>query len=193
MLGRGDVEADHVADLGDEVGIGRQLEGLEPVRLQAEGAPDALHGRDRHSARPRHAARTPVGGIGRRRFQGAHDHRLDPLILDGAGRSRPGLVAKPVEPVRREASAPLADRLPIHAQPSRYDLVLPALGTSQDDPRPQRQSLSRATARDQRLQFRALCFVQLQRRQLSTAHRHPPLKPQRECLSRLSRLRVSEL
>ena len=51
---RGQVEADHVAHLGDEVGVGRELEGRDPVRLQAEGAPDPLHGGGRPAAGPGH-------------------------------------------------------------------------------------------------------------------------------------------
>src|SRR5262245_1487758 len=34
----------HIAHLGHKVWIAGELEGLQPVRLQAEGAPDALHG-----------------------------------------------------------------------------------------------------------------------------------------------------
>src|SRR5437660_2311232 len=42
-LGRGHVEADDVANLGNEIGVGRELEGLQPVWLQAEGAPYPLY------------------------------------------------------------------------------------------------------------------------------------------------------
>jgi len=35
------IQPDDVADLVDEQRIGRKLEGFLPVRLQAEGAPDA--------------------------------------------------------------------------------------------------------------------------------------------------------
>ena len=62
-LRRRHVEPDDVAHLGDEVGIGGELEGLQPVRLQAEGPPDALHRRGRQAARLGHAARTPMGGV----------------------------------------------------------------------------------------------------------------------------------
>ncbi len=40
---RRDVKADDVAHLGDEVRIGGELECLQPVRLEPEGPPDALH------------------------------------------------------------------------------------------------------------------------------------------------------
>ena len=44
VLGRVEVEADHVADLVDEEGVGRELEGLRQVRLEAEGTPGAGDG-----------------------------------------------------------------------------------------------------------------------------------------------------
>jgi hypothetical protein len=34
------------AHLGQEIGIGRELEALHPVRLKPEGPPDPLHRRD---------------------------------------------------------------------------------------------------------------------------------------------------
>lgn len=43
MLGRADVEADHITHVGHEIRVGRELERLHPMRLQAEGSPDALH------------------------------------------------------------------------------------------------------------------------------------------------------
>src|SRR6185437_2936267 len=42
-LGRGDVESDHIAHLGHEIRVSRDLERLYPMRLQTEGSPDALH------------------------------------------------------------------------------------------------------------------------------------------------------
>jgi len=41
-LGRRHVKADDVADLVDEQGVGGQLEGLSPARLEREGLPDAV-------------------------------------------------------------------------------------------------------------------------------------------------------
>ena len=44
-LGRVEIEAYDVAHLVDELRVARQLEALDPMRLQAEGAPDAVHRR----------------------------------------------------------------------------------------------------------------------------------------------------
>ena len=44
MIGRIEIEADDVADLLDEKGIGGELEALGPMRLDAEQLEVALHG-----------------------------------------------------------------------------------------------------------------------------------------------------
>src|ERR1700688_2933593 len=104
------------------------------MRLQAEGAPDPLYCRDRQPAGPRHAARTPVGGVGGLRLKGADDHRLDPGILDGARRPRSRLVPKTFKPTLGEPSPPLANRVGIDSQTGRHNLALLAISTGQDDP-----------------------------------------------------------
>ena len=41
LVGRIQIQPDDVAHLVDELGVGGELEGLDPVRLQAEGVPQA--------------------------------------------------------------------------------------------------------------------------------------------------------
>src|SRR5437899_655967 len=74
----GHVGTDDVANLGEEVGSVESLE-VSPT--------DAAAGRRRAisvvrsrltAAGPWHAARTPVGGVGRLRLKGADNHRFDP-------------------------------------------------------------------------------------------------------------------
>jgi hypothetical protein len=65
---RAQVEPDDVAHLLDEQRIVRQLEGLAPVRLQAEGPPDAVDGGGRIADRPSHRAQRPMRPAGRRGF-----------------------------------------------------------------------------------------------------------------------------
>ena len=43
---RVDVKADHIADLAGELQVAAELEGFQPVRRQAVGAPDLLHRAD---------------------------------------------------------------------------------------------------------------------------------------------------
>ena len=51
----GHVEPDDVADLGHQVRVCRELEGLGTMRLQTEGPPDTLNRRGRQAARLGHA------------------------------------------------------------------------------------------------------------------------------------------
>jgi len=67
------VQPHEVAHLLHEKGIGRKLEGLGSMRLQPEGSPDAGDRGARQLRCPSHRARAPVGGLGRRRLQGASD------------------------------------------------------------------------------------------------------------------------
>ena len=102
MVWRAHIEADDVAHLVDEQRIGGQLEGFRTVRLQAEGAPDALDAGGGNPARARHTSRTPMGSALRHRLQGCDDHRLDFGIVDRARHARTRLVMEAVQPLREK-------------------------------------------------------------------------------------------
>ena len=89
ILRRAHVQADDVADLLDEVGVGGELEGLAEVGLEAEGPPDAADGRLRQPDGLGHVAGAPVGGGLGLLLQGLGDDPLDHRVGDrprGAGR-----------------------------------------------------------------------------------------------------------
>jgi hypothetical protein len=65
MVRRIDVEADDVAQLGDELRIVGQFELTHPVRLQAMGTPDALDRTDADPDRLGHGGARPMGGVRR--------------------------------------------------------------------------------------------------------------------------------
>ena len=94
-LGRAHVEPDDVAHLLDEERVRRELEGLAPVRLQAEGAPDAVDGGGRVADRLGHRAQRPVGRARRRRLQGQADRLGDLVVADLARRTGPRLAEHP--------------------------------------------------------------------------------------------------
>ncbi len=99
VLRRIEVEADDVADLGLQLGIGGELERLAPPRLHAVGTPRA---RDRRVADPQVLAQQPRGPVGdrqrrRRRLQRRGD---DLRIIDRLGPTTARLVTKAGEPVR---------------------------------------------------------------------------------------------
>ena len=60
-LGRRQVEPDDIAHFLYEQRIGGQLESLDAVRLQTEGAPDAMHRRRRMTDLFSHAPEAPTG------------------------------------------------------------------------------------------------------------------------------------
>jgi len=68
VAGRIHVEPDDVLHLGGERGIGGALEGAQPMRLEAVGLPDALHGAQADADHLGHGPPGPVGdGTGRLR------------------------------------------------------------------------------------------------------------------------------
>ena len=84
MVWRAHIEADDVAHLVDKQWIGGQFEGFRTVRLQAEGAPDALDAGGGNPARSRHPARAPMSSALWHRLQCCDDHRFDFGIIDRA-------------------------------------------------------------------------------------------------------------
>jgi hypothetical protein len=74
------VEPNHIAYLGHEVRVGRKLEALLPVRLQAERPPYALHRRGRKTAARRHATGTPMRRAFRLAFQRGHSMRASSMV-----------------------------------------------------------------------------------------------------------------
>src|SRR5215471_13170310 len=131
------------AALATAAGCGRALEGLDAMRLQAEGAPDAADARGRDAGVTRHAARAPMRGSARLALQPLHDDALDLRIVDLARHPRPRLVEQPVNAALDKTPTPLANRLHGHPLARRHRLVAQARGTAQYDARPQRQSLRR--------------------------------------------------
>ena len=66
MLRRINIKPHHVMQLVDELGIIRELELSDAMRLQPVGVPDALHRACADALLPRHHGYGPVGGLGRR-------------------------------------------------------------------------------------------------------------------------------
>ena len=143
-LGWVQVQANDVADLLDELGIGRQLEGVDQMRLEPKGPPDPADGRLRQADLAGQRSGRPVGRIGGRLLQGQDQHLLDLLIGDRAGRPQPG-AHRPDPPSggRQTASAtwspsastpPAARRLRRcwrrRRSPARSDTATPAPGQS---------------------------------------------------------------
>ena len=136
------------------------------MRLQAEGPPDAMNGRGRVAARPRHRAKAPMGRVRRRLFQRQPDRFRDGVIADLTRRAGAGFVVQTVEALRRIAATPLAHGVRARLETNGDLLVLQPFRRRQDDPSPPRKPLRRLATTRQRLQFGALVIAQRDR------HRH---------------------
>ena len=110
------VQRDEVADLLDQVGVRRHLEGVLAPRLEPERPPDLAHGRVGDPVLGGQAPGRPVRRVGRRGLQRLDDDRFDHVVADGALGAGPGRVDQPVEPVGREPVPPLRHRRRVAAQ-----------------------------------------------------------------------------
>ena len=165
-----EIQPDDVPHLLDEHRIAGELKGLDPMRLQREGLPDAMDGGGREAGRLGHRAQAPMGRVRGRRLQRALDHFGNLGVADRARRARPRLVRQPVEPGFGKAGAPLADGMLAAAERRRDRLVDPALRRQQHDPRAPRQGLRRPLPAHQRLQFRSFPVRQRDLDRLASRH-----------------------
>ena len=92
MVGRVEVEADDVADLLDEEGIGGELEVLLPVGLEVEGGPETLDRGLRDPGGFGHGTAGPVrAAVGGTDLERLLDQYHDGVVRDGARPSRTAL------------------------------------------------------------------------------------------------------
>lgn len=94
MGGRIDIEADHVPQLVDELGIVRELELAHPMRLEAVRTPDALDGADADSGRLSHHGASPVRCLARRVGERQSDDTLGHFAAKRLNARGPRLVTK---------------------------------------------------------------------------------------------------
>ena len=171
-LGRVQIQADHVAELGLEVRVLGQLEHIGAPRAQPALAPDARHDVFSHTPAVRHGprrpARRPVGGLLIQRVRGDRRLRL------GAQRPRrpppPDNGAQPLQPARLETPPPCPHRVRRHPAPARRLLVGRAIDRRQQNPRLARHALRHRPRTRHALQLRPNLNRNHQR--LST-HAHP--------------------
>ena len=154
------VQPHDVAGLVDGLRVRRQLGLLGEVRLETERPPDGMHRRRRDAHCFGHRPRRPVRRVDRGGLQGEHDHLLNGGVVDGARRTRPRIVAEPVEAPLGEPAAPLGRRRGMAPQLGGDLFVVAALGRPQHDPAPQSQRLRRLRAPSPPLQRGAFLVVQ---------------------------------
>jgi hypothetical protein len=103
------VEPHDIAELLDEEGIGRELEGILPMRLKAKGREVAMDARLGDARRRGHRADAPMGrSILGLRLQGSVDQLGDLLVGDRARRAGPQFVVEARDPALDESPPPFA-------------------------------------------------------------------------------------
>ena len=182
---RVEIEPDDVGHLLHEQRVGRKLEGLDAMRLQPEGPPDAMDGRGRVADRRGHGAQAPVRGSRRSRLQRPPDGVGDCVITDPARRARARLVVKAVQAVHGEPLAPLADRASVEPQPLGDQPIVTTVRRRKHDPGALRQPLPGRSAPRQRLQLATLLHRKHDLGRL--ALRHPDLLIREFRMQRTSR------
>ena len=145
------VKADDVLHLVDEQRIGREFERLAPMRLKAEGGPDAPDCRMRQARCCGHRSDRPMGGILRRAVQCAFDYRSNLIVRYGAWPTGPVFVGQTLDPLLHKPPAPFANSVLMHTEPRTSLLALKPFRAEQDHPAPVRE-------RPRRLVSPNLCF-----------------------------------
>jgi len=144
------VQPDDVAHLLDKQRVARQLEGLLPMGLQSEGAPDARHRRLRQAGFARHGARAPVRCSGGHTLQRLGDHSVHARVVDRcAVRQVEGHRAiRPAD--AHESGTPLRTVCGVTRCRLATALLSTPSATGQNNARPQRQRSrgSRAVVRN---------------------------------------------
>jgi len=118
---RVDVKPDHIAQFGGEVRVAAALEGPQPVRRQAMGAPDLLHRADRQAHGTGHRSTGPVRRLARGIAERALNLPRDDLIGYWRLAGFAGLVAQqPVDPRLHEPALPAPDARFGHTGPAHH-------------------------------------------------------------------------
>ena len=157
-----EIQPNNITDLLDEQRISRQLEPLGPMRLQAKGSPDAVHGTTAHPACPCYGARAPVRRVRGHRFQGLGDDPFNGRIRHRARRAGAWFIQQSIKALGGKALAPFTDGVLSHTHLIGHGCVGLTLATGQNNAHPLRQRLSGLRAPSPLLQ--GLLFVHRQRK-----------------------------
>ena len=171
------VQSHDVAHLLHEQRVGRELEGLGPMRLEREGPPNPVDTRGPDPARLGHGPHAPLGGVARGTLQRLHDDRFDLGVTESPRGAGARLVEQPVESPLHETRPPLADRLMGHAQVLSDDHVGAPRRAPQNDLRAERQPLRGLPPPHPPLERLALARCDHQPRHRPSQSRHVPAPP----------------
>ena len=161
VLGRADIQADHVAHLLHKVGIVGQSKTLAAVRLQSERSPDACHAVMGKPTALGHRTGAPVCGLCRGLLQGHAHHLGHLLIADAARRSAARQIAQSVEALLQKALPPASRRHAADSHAAGHLRVAQPFAKSKNRLGPADFRLRRMTTSRQLLQKLTLLILQL--------------------------------
>ena len=176
LVGRLEVEADHVPELGLELRVVRQLEGPGEMRLDRVGGPQPLHRRLRHACGLGHRAHRPAGPSRRRLRRPADDRALG---LERHARLAPAArgIGQAAEAGGAKAPLPQHHHRPVDPHAPRRLGLAQAVGAVQDDLAPAHRALGCRRPLHQPLQRLALRRgdrQSLDRTRHASSIHHPP-------------------
>ena len=150
-----------VVEFLGETGVVAELEGLDPMGLEAVGAPNAAHRRAADASLFGHGAAAPVSGIGRPLLGGFADHLLYFVRSEGRLTTRPrGIFLDAGDAGLDKAVPPARDQLAPDGHLCGDWFILPTVGGEQDNLGSQREANRDRPAAGLSLQLLALGFGQ---------------------------------
>ncbi len=167
-----EIEADDVADLGDELGVVGKLEGVDAVGLQTKGIPDLADRGVTEAAGAGHAPSAPVGGVPRHGFQGLGQHGLDLFVTDLSRGSRPRLVEEAGKSALDETLAPLEDGVVVDSKLARHLGAAQPVGAAKNNARALGQTVARLDSLGPSDQLRTIRIGNPERNVVGTAAWH---------------------
>ena len=138
-----EIQADDVADFVHKLRVRRQLEGIDAMRLQTEGAPDSRDGCFRQPCDLRHSAGRPLRGVERGAFERPGDQIDHHIVRRFSRGARPRFVRQAFESAGAKPLPPLADAIGRRRHARRDRPIGEPLGTCQHDASAKRQPLRR--------------------------------------------------
>lgn len=149
-----EIEADNVPHFLHKEGIGGELEGALPMRLQPKGLPDAMHGGFRNPRRVLHRATAPLRAARGLRAQRLREQGGEVLVSPRAGTALAQLIMQTGHAILQKPLSPLAHGRLRHAQLVSDGRVASPRVRQQDDARPRRDPLRHRSRGEEALQLR---------------------------------------
>jgi hypothetical protein len=127
LIGRRQVQADHVPKFDFKSRIGRELKSAAQVGFEVVLGPEFLHRAFAEAGVARHGTHAPAVTGGGRLDHLAQDH-VDLARVQLAGPSRPGLILQGRQATPGVSVPPFAHRIDVQAHLQRDLLIRPAFG-----------------------------------------------------------------